>query len=765
MGLFYRRPLCFFCFLFLLTSVMAANYKYLTHPAVLAIVVMLAFATVILCICIRKKQNLFIGILLCIAAVLGALMNDALRIESKQGLAEEYVGNRTVLMQISEKHYASESSSAYTVRIESISGDEVSLKAALITAFPLELSVGDTLVATVELVAADEEVAGATASRVSGEPDVLLGAALYEPDHALVKRFDYTLPWYKYIFEDNGISVAIFRAKSAVTERMDNLLGERASALAKAFLLGDKGDISTETVRDFRRTGLSHVFAVSGMHISILLGALDIIMRKLLVHKYIRVLVVSAAAVPMLALTGFAMSAVRSVLMLWIAYVTYLLSEESDGTTRLFTAITIILIVLPYSVYDLGLWLSFLATLAIVTVFTYVHQKYHGKKREKLILRFARGILLSAALTIICSIFLLPMQWYFFGEISIMSVIANVIVSPIATVYMVAVIVSLIIGNVPVLGALSVYVVRGVGSLIEFVVGTFARPDFATISLEYKFADILVILFTVSFTLVLVLKLRRKWIVALPPLVFAAVFSVCVGVFHFSAPQRVEYYSDGANQIFSISQAESLAVVDMTNGAYSRYTEVMNDARRMGTTTLDKLIFTDISERHISSMDYFFRANIVNSIYIPTPSGEEQIYMAYKMARLADECAVKVYLYQNFDKIEHKDVLLCVGNISVEERASASVFVCLSESTIGYAEPNICKSELYSSINRALSLCNTVIIGDNGICDVPYKFTLAEGTTLVYSSEQLRQMSRVHNMSGENYCNINKRFKIELLFK
>ena len=66
-----------------------------------------------------------------------------------------------------------------------------------------------------------------------------------------------------------------------------------------------------------------------------------------------------------LALTGFALSTVRAFLMTSIVYLAYVLQDESDKLTTLLFSLFIILVSFPYAVYDIGMWLSFLAVLGI----------------------------------------------------------------------------------------------------------------------------------------------------------------------------------------------------------------------------------------------------------------------------------------------------------------------------------------------------------------------------------------------------------------
>ncbi len=763
MQLFFRRPLCLFCFLFILMSLIAARTSFLQNLIFPSIVIGIMILSVVFCIIFKKCRMRLLHIFLALCFILGAMLNFGLRVDHKRAQVQEYIGKRTAVIQIKQCEYYSDNTCAYTVDIEKISNKDVYVKAVLFCGFNSELDVGDTLRGEFEIMDTEAQIFGMNVSNVNRDNDILLCAVLYQPDTAEVEYFDHSLPLYRAVFEKNGFTVAVNNAKTWLCERIESIFEDSdAGALAKGVLLGDKSDIRPQTVRDFRRSGLSHIFAVSGMHISILLGAVDIFLRKLYVNKYIRCAVIAVLAVPMLILTGFAMSAVRSVFMLWIAYLAFSLSEENDPPTTLFVTVTAILLIYPYAVYDLGMWLSFLATLGLVTVYPELQliiPKYKSKtKWKKSLFNAPRNILMVAIMTVICSVFVLPLQWYVFGEMSVVSVIANILISPLTAVFMITAIIALLVGSIPIIGGFAVY---AAGKVCLFMIGaveTLSSLDFAAVSLKYPFADILITIFIAVMCIMLLIKLRHVLIIGLPMIALTLAFSVCTAVFSYNNAQKLTFYGDGQNELLAISSPQELTLIDMSNGTYSRFSQALDDAARQGATQVERIVFTDITPRHISSMEYFMRSNIVKNVYIPTPVNDDQKQLAMEMSLLANACGTNSYLYKNGESIFHDDIGIAVSILQTDGKRSLSVFVKSSEHMFGYSD--IYGGEDY--LNTMLSQCDTVLIGNSGGSKKTFEYTIDFNATLIYASDDIRKMSKIDNISGNTYCNTQKRACIEI---
>ncbi len=753
MGLFYRRPLCLFCALFILFALFFGYANNILNKTIIILLSVTALILIVLCFAIKKHKVVFIFCLLCVCSVILSMLLGVFRMEYREQQAERYMGKRTVVASVTDVDYSSEYTSVYTVKIENISGNKTDIKAQLVCAFPSCFDVGDIVRAPLELKSVSSTALGMTASQRCADRDTQLLAVLYDADNAFVKRFDDELSFLRVIFEKNGLYVIVDSSRDFICNRLDALLDEDTCGLAKGFLLGDRSDISTEDIRDFRRTGLSHIFAVSGMHITILLGSLNYILKLLFVRKPVRMAVVAISAIPMLAVTGFALSAWRSVIMLWIAYIFVMLSEDNDMPTALFISIALIIAVSPYAVYDIGMWLSFLATLGLVTVYPWLEEKIPYPKKGKLrtFFKFSRTALLIMIMTLVCNIFVLPLQWYIFGEISLVSCIANVIISPLSTMFMISILICIICGAIPFIGQVCVSVVNLLCVLIQQTVGGLSSLDLATVSLRYPFASVLVIIFTVSFVILLIVELKRKWLILIPIVSYVLAFSVSICIFNILNQQEFAYYKDDSQELITVSSNQNLAIIDMSNGAYFRYADVMYCAAENGAVCVDKIIFTKITKIHISAMDYFLRSNIVNTIYIPTPQNQEQRQNALIMAALAEDCGTDAYLYSANDIIELDGIELVIDALYDEDKLHTTVFAASEDKIIGYADAHIFDGKTDLRFASEFEKCDTLLIGSHSALKDTYMPCVSKNTTVVYMSEELYKLSK---RKEKSYCNI-----------
>lgn len=173
--------------------------------------------------------------------------------------------------------------------------------------------------------------------------------------------------------------LALRRVNRRLCERLCTAVGEEEGALICALLLGNRSALSDETVLHFRRSGISHLLALSGLHVSILIGILEWLLGRFRVPKRIRIAAVPPLAIFYLILTGAAVSTVRSVLMVAVLSLAFLCAERYDSFTALSVALFCILAVTPYAVLDLSLWLSFGAAASIIVFMPAIRLIPHGR--------------------------------------------------------------------------------------------------------------------------------------------------------------------------------------------------------------------------------------------------------------------------------------------------------------------------------------------------------------------------------------------------
>ena len=219
-------------------------------------------------------------------------------------------------------------------------------------------------------------------------------------------------------------------------------------------MLGEREYLSSETRHDFARVGLSHVLALSGMHLAILSFAIEMLLSRLGVMKKPRKIVQIIFVLVYMTLTGFPASVMRAGIMLIISSLLFLLSRRADSITSLFISITVILIAEPYATFDIGLWLSVFATLGILLFLEFYESvKYQGKTTFKI--RLFRTLVLPIAISIFAFGGTFLISALTFNSFSLLAPITTPIYSVVIEVYMYLGMALLICGSFLSLGRLA----------------------------------------------------------------------------------------------------------------------------------------------------------------------------------------------------------------------------------------------------------------------------------------------------------------------
>ena len=768
MNLFFRRPLALFCAFFLVTSLLMIGLGYELKLLLLAVVGVAAVIFAVM-VFIKRESVLLIGVLLCLIFIATAVANFAFRIDAKEKDAERWLGERQIVADVTEAYRTAEYSSIYVVEMKQISGNEASVKTLLILGFECELQVGDRIVTAAEIVRMSDEVMGRSGTEINYDKDILLTAVVYEPGDTQIFRFDRELSLIETLMCENGIKVAADSWRSTLTGRVQALLGEDHGAVVNGLLFGDTSDVSAEVLRDFRRTGVFHLFAVSGLHISVLLGALELLLKKLFVPKWGRCATVTVAAILLLVLTGFSMSALRSVFMLWTFYVVFTFSEEADSVTALFFSAFVILLIFPYAVFELGLWMSFLATLGLVTLYKLADRAIpKGRNLPgvlKSVVRFSRGMLMVALMTVLSTMFLLPIQWAIFGEISATALPANVILAPLNVFMLICSVLCLALGGIPFLGTVLCESIKGVCIVIIKAVDILSGINGATVSLKFGFAKPIVMIFFVTLLVLLTVRLKRKWLLAMPFVGFFVSFFIAVNIFYAVTPRSLTYFGDDDREIISVTDGSELCVIDMSNGGYDRMDGVIEDAERYGATDVDTLVLAQVSRRHVTMAERLFGDRVVGRIFLPEITDVEDAELLLEICALADESGVESFVYRSGDVIEVGNTRLMMFATECDGRLTVSAFAEGESTLVGYTDSLCAEGEHFSVVNSLIEGCDTVLVGNNGESDRAETLDIAEGATLIYASEEIREALPPANKTVKAYVSEYDKIKIGFTFK
>ncbi len=215
--------------------------------------------------------------------------------------------------------------------------------------------------------------------------------------------------------------------KQQLTKQMIRILPSKEAGLINAILFGDKALLLEEDKELYQENGLSHIMAVSGLHISLLGYGLYRLLRRLSVPVILCALLPSLFLIFYLALAGFALSAQRAVLMFFLMMLGVFLGTYYDMLSSLSLAAIILLLRQPYCLFDAGFLLSFTCVLGIALLYPRLAACFIKEKDPWAKLK--QPLLLSISTQLIT----LPIVCYFFYEITPYSILMNLIVIPLSS--------------------------------------------------------------------------------------------------------------------------------------------------------------------------------------------------------------------------------------------------------------------------------------------------------------------------------------------
>jgi len=221
------------------------------------------------------------------------------------------------------------------------------------------------------------------------------------------------------------------RVLSRVLSPLDQLSRETAG-LIKALLLGIRDDLDPALYEGFRRAGVLHILALSGMHLGLLTGALILLFYTLLGKKWGFPVVLIFTAL-YLFLTGLKVSLLRAAVMFLLMGTARYLGREPRPLRALGGAFLFALILDPPSVFTPGFQLSFGALAGILIL---------GKPLAAAgnIIPFGPGRSLAQGIGISlgAQFATAPLLLFWFGELVITGFLASLVITPVVTVYLFA---------------------------------------------------------------------------------------------------------------------------------------------------------------------------------------------------------------------------------------------------------------------------------------------------------------------------------------
>lgn len=184
------------------------------------------------------------------------------------------------------------------------------------------------------------------------------------------KKIYYTLSVDSYEIIKNNKNI-LYKIKDKLYKKIINLDN---SDYYLAFILGDKTLLSSEIYNSFQSNGISHLLALSGMHINILLLIINMFLKKFKESK--RIIITSIILIVFLILTGLTASLQRATIFYILKNINNKFNLRYSNIKLLFIVAFIVLFINPFLIYDLGFIYSFIVCFGIFYYSDFIKGNY-----------------------------------------------------------------------------------------------------------------------------------------------------------------------------------------------------------------------------------------------------------------------------------------------------------------------------------------------------------------------------------------------------
>ena len=255
---------------------------------------------------------------------------------------------------------------------------------------------------------------------------ISVAGELEEPERNRVfNGFDYKKYLYnKHIFYlMNANKISIMEKNSGLLFYFKNLVMDRINSISKSkvyimtFILGDKSFIDNEVKESYQDNGISHLFAVSGMHISLFAGIMLFFLKRVSYNNYFNYGMVCLFLLFYLFLAGFPASLLRASVMFILFSINKVFNLKISNLNILFMVIITILFIDPFYLFDIGFQFSYLISGTLI------------------MMRWKIGVIKSKLkrsfyVSVVCFLVSFPICIYNFYGTNFMSVLFNLFYIP-----------------------------------------------------------------------------------------------------------------------------------------------------------------------------------------------------------------------------------------------------------------------------------------------------------------------------------------------
>ncbi len=469
-----------------------------------------------------------------------------------------------------------------------------------------------------------------------------------------------------------------------IKQKIDSFMKKEDAAILKGLLLGDTREIADEVQENFRISSISHILAVSGMHVTYVIMGIKMLFESHLGKRKTKFIIIIFLILYTF-ITGFSPSIVRASVMGILLVGAEILHRKNDIWNSIAISLLLILFYNPFLIMNVGLQFSYLGTIGIIVFHKNILKllkdiKTKNKKWKyqynKKIMKFINKVKEVLAVTISAQLTILPVMIYHFNLLGIYFFITNLLVS-------------IIIGPIIMLGAIAIFfsiflfpITQILRVILEIliksliVISNFSKIPFSKIYVATpKIYDIilyfiLIFLFNLLYTLYHSKELNRtqmraRNLIALirykvfmnrgkyKKIIFILVFII---IFISITPKKLNIHFVDVGQgdcTFIVTPRKQTILIDGGGSASKEYDVGKNTllpyVLDRGYTKLDYIFISHFDQDHVAGILTILEELKVETVIIPKQEENTENYQ--KFLELIKEKRIKVNIIKKGDRV------------------------------------------------------------------------------------------------------------------
>lgn len=309
----------------------------------------------------------------------------------------------------------------------------------------------------------------------------------------------------------SGIRQGLYELRMEIIERLEKLCSDNKgifsiinnkNGIIGAIILGDKTDLDSDIKELYSMSGIAHILAISGLHISFI----GIVIYRLLRRRF-RFLFSAAVSIPVVLsfgiMSGFGISTIRAIIMFILKIIGEVLGRKYDAITAISLAGLVLLVQNPFVVCNSGFQMSFGAIIAIVLILPIVEEILNTDNK---IIK-----VLSANFTI--SLVMNPILAWNYYELPTFSFLLNIVVVPLMSVVIVSSIVGIFCSCIMFgFGKAVIFPGCGILELYTFLCNIINKSSVASIVVGQPKVTIIIVYYAILLVVLFGLKnIRTKY--------------------------------------------------------------------------------------------------------------------------------------------------------------------------------------------------------------------------------------------------------------